>query len=106
MVGYTFAIASKGQQTDHDTENALANALDDAPDAPFTLLYIGTPGERVYEPEFDDRVRMDLKRDLRANPVIRDNNGTEYDNRTLFEKYQFFTPGMHTPPLPVVTTRL
>ncbi|KAH6892020.1 BIG/ATPase V1 complex, subunit S1 [Thelonectria olida] len=74
-------------------ELALAKAYNEiASSEPYTILYIGTPGEQVYEPEFDNRARMDLKRDLRS--FTRDDKNSTVDRRPLFEKYQFFTPGI------------
>lgn len=45
----------------------------------------------VYEAAFNDPVHMDLKRNL----YIKEDNSTRAtDNRPLFEKYQFLTPGL------------
>jgi hypothetical protein len=45
----------------------------------------------LYEPAFEEPVHMELKRQLvaRIPPQTKSN-----DTRPLFEKYQFFTPGM------------
>lgn len=61
----------------------------------YTILFIGTPGEKNYQPEFEDPVRMDLKRHVQSQPIRQEKNETkpERDTRPLFEKYQFFTPG-------------
>ena len=59
----------------------------------YTILFVGTPGEPSYQPEFEEPVRMDLKRHLLNQPIRRQDNETERDTRNLFEKYQFFTPG-------------
>ncbi|KAK7397665.1 hypothetical protein QQX98_012964 [Neonectria punicea] len=78
-----------------DSDDALSRSLDGLSlSESYTILFVGTPGEQIYEPEFDDRLRMDLKRDLRSSPMRRADNGTERDRRPLFEKYQFFTPGI------------
>ncbi|KAH7166242.1 BIG/ATPase V1 complex, subunit S1 [Dactylonectria macrodidyma] len=77
-----------------DSDEILSKSIDGLQSSnSYTILFVGTPGEQTYEPEFDDRVRMDLKRDLRSSPMRRANE-TERDNRPLFEKYQFFTPGI------------
>ncbi|CAM1508501.1 Fc.00g053490.m01.CDS01 [Cosmosporella sp. VM-42] len=60
----------------------------------YTFLFIGTPGEPIYEPEFDEPLRMDLKRHTQGKPILRRANETVRDTRPLFEKYQFFTPGI------------
>lgn len=59
----------------------------------YTIIFLSTPGEPAYETEFDEPVRMDLKRHTQGSPVRRRANETERDTRPLFEKYQFFTPG-------------
>ncbi|KAM5342721.1 hypothetical protein ACJ41O_013687 [Fusarium nematophilum] len=62
----------------------------------YTVLYVGTPraGEKkVYEPEFVEPGRVDLKRSLMGS-TRRDDNETVIDRRPLFQKYQFFTPGI------------
>jgi hypothetical protein len=45
----------------------------------------------VYDAQFDATEHLDLKRDFR---VRADNSTNATDNRPLFEKYQFFTPGL------------
>ncbi|KAI5461084.1 BIG/ATPase V1 complex, subunit S1 [Mariannaea sp. PMI_226] len=77
-----------------EADHLLTKNIDDiATSDSYTLLYMTTSGEPAYEPEFVDPVRMDLKRDLRSHMVREDKNRT-IDNRPLFEKYQFFTPGI------------
>jgi hypothetical protein len=48
----------------------------------------------VYDAEFDATEHLDLKRDFR---VRADNSTNSTDTRPLFEKYQFFTPGLSRP---------
>lgn len=66
-------------------------------DNTYTLIIIGAPTiapERtVYEPEFEETVMMDLKRNVQGQPQRRVDNETEWKKLPLFEKYQFFTPG-------------
>jgi len=45
----------------------------------------------VYDAQFDATEHLDLKRDFR---VRADNSTNSRDTRPLFEKYQFFTPGI------------
>ncbi|KAJ4327995.1 hypothetical protein N0V84_001525 [Fusarium piperis] len=69
-----------------------------------TVLFVGTPRsskksassaeKTIYESEFIEPVRMDVKRDVTDGFQQRADNKTEYDNRPLFQKYQFFTPGI------------
>ncbi|KAK8004461.1 RTC4-like domain-containing protein [Apiospora arundinis] len=65
----------------------------------FTVVYAGVPQaaeekeehSSSYEAQFVDAAQVELKRDL-SNGVYRRANET--DKRPLFEKYQFFTPGI------------
>lgn len=65
----------------------------------YTFILLSTPSTKVeevdegsvYEAAFNDPVHMDLKRSLYARA---DNSTTKSDQRPLFEKYQFLTPGM------------
>ncbi|KAF4968866.1 hypothetical protein FSARC_3801 [Fusarium sarcochroum] len=75
----------------------------------YTVLFVGTPSTQakaasaskkvsesektVYESEFVESVHMDLKRDD-SDGTSQAGNKTQYDNRPLFQKYQFFTPGI------------
>ena len=58
-----------------------------------TVIFAGTSNEPSYEPEFEEPVHMELKRDMQGQPLRRDNNETDWEKLPLFEKYQFFTPG-------------
>uniref|UniRef100_A0A0L0NHJ4 Protein BIG1 n=1 Tax=Tolypocladium ophioglossoides (strain CBS 100239) TaxID=1163406 RepID=A0A0L0NHJ4_TOLOC len=60
----------------------------------YTILLFSTPAEPAYEPEFVDSLHMDLKRDVQGIPTRQEENKTQRDTRPLFEKYQFFTPGI------------
>jgi hypothetical protein len=59
----------------------------------YTILFVATTAEPVYEAVFDEPVRMDLKRSVQGQ-VRRAGNETEWSKLPLFEKYQFFTPGI------------
>ena len=48
---------------------------------------------KAYEPEFSGPVHMDMKRSVERQFVGRSKGNSTSDNRPLFEKYQFFTPG-------------
>jgi len=71
-------------------ERLTAATADDS----FTILFMSTPGELSYESRFDEPVRMDLKRHVQGSHIRRKDNETEWDKLPLFEKYQFFTPGI------------
>lgn len=81
--------------------------LKDLPkDTKYTLIYLTTPSTLpasasadqaiIYEPDFNDALHIDLKRNLAAAPEL---NGTIPDPRPLFEKYQFLSPGMYLFPI-------
>ena len=76
--------------------------------AKYTVIYSSTPlngtiaeEATLYEPEFESQVdaHIDLKRSVEARVPPKT---VETDQRPLFEKYQFFTPGMLLYP-PIVT---
>ncbi len=74
------------------------------------LIYVGTPGvqwvpaatqgtpsDEYGNPIFsEDMLRQEIKRDsfLATKDDAPTKNGTARDTRPLFEKYQFFTPGL------------
>ncbi|KAL3957901.1 hypothetical protein ACCO45_008479 [Purpureocillium lilacinum] len=73
----------------------LANNIDSVTKSgSYTILFYSTPSEPAYEPEFVDSLHMDLKRDMEGTPRAGNKNSTQRDTRPLFEKYQFFTPGI------------
>jgi hypothetical protein len=53
----------------------------------------------VYEAKFEESAKMGLKLDLRADQDQYPWPGNDTDSRPLFEKYQFFTPGLFPSPL-------
>ncbi|KAB8305152.1 hypothetical protein EYC80_004445 [Monilinia laxa] len=67
----------------------------------YTVIYTTTPigfvleqdvpESAIYQAEFDATAHIDLKRDFR---VRADNSTNAPDTRPLFEKYQYFTPGI------------
>lgn len=58
----------------------------------YTILFVSTPSEPIYEADFEEPVQMDLRRRVQDS-VRRQSNETGWNNLPLFEKYQFFTPG-------------
>ncbi|KAF4989191.1 hypothetical protein FGRMN_9292 [Fusarium graminum] len=74
----------------------------------YTVLFVGTPSAKaksasssrkasasektIYESEFIEPMHMDMKRDV-SDGLSQAKNSTR-DTRSLFEKYQFFTPGI------------
>lgn len=91
MVSSRASSIVQSTQVDKDADAILSKSLDELTSSDsYTIMFVGTPGEQTYEPEFDDRLRMDLKRDLSSS-----GNESQRDTRPLFEKYQFFTPGKH-----------
>ncbi|KAJ5035328.1 uncharacterized protein L3040_007803 [Drepanopeziza brunnea f. sp. 'multigermtubi'] len=82
-----------------DNDAKLFSLLRKLEGTQYTVIYHTTPADVVaeqgteqivYEASFEDVVHMDLKRDLSA----REKNATVGDVRPLFEKYQFFSPGL------------
>jgi hypothetical protein len=74
------------------TDYKIGELLDGQSD--YTAVLFSDPNEMRYKAEFAQPLHMDLKRE--ADPVYggrRAPNST--DSRPLFEKYQFFTPGMY-----------
>ncbi|KAH7362496.1 BIG/ATPase V1 complex, subunit S1 [Plectosphaerella cucumerina] len=80
-----------------DNDYLLRGAIEEAQSSKsYSVLYLTSPGESAtYEADFGNSMSDELKR-LRARvvPGRRAENGTEKDTRPLFEKYQFFTPGI------------
>ncbi|EKD16107.1 ER protein BIG1 [Drepanopeziza brunnea f. sp. 'multigermtubi' MB_m1] len=83
----------------NDVDAKLFSLLRKLEGTQYTVIYHTTPADVVaeqgteqivYEASFEDVVHMDLKRDLSA----REKNATVGDVRPLFEKYQFFSPGL------------
>ncbi|KAL1855764.1 hypothetical protein VTK73DRAFT_8476 [Phialemonium thermophilum] len=83
----------KRRETRANNDYELGKFLD-ALDGDYTVILYSEPsGPLVYEPSFQEPVHMDLKRQL--DPlVLRSRADSLPDNRPLFEKYQFFTPGI------------
>ncbi|KAL2010031.1 hypothetical protein VTN00DRAFT_5838 [Thermoascus crustaceus] len=81
-----------------DNDGFLSDIIERLPSQSYTLLYVTSPREYpndgVYNSEQDivyqDPVHMELKRDYAAHTRRDDST----DNRSVFEKYQFFTPGL------------
>ncbi|KAH6626455.1 BIG/ATPase V1 complex, subunit S1 [Chaetomium sp. MPI-SDFR-AT-0129] len=79
-----------------DNDYNLGRLLDVLDDDDYTILVFSDPNEfKAYEPEFGAPVHMDLKRRSSDAPrAARRQADDARDNRPLFEKYQFFTPGI------------
>lgn len=73
----------------------------------YTFIYTTTPADIVidahkpvtYDPEFMEAFHMDLKRDYYASRRENETNSTDF--RPLFEKYEYFNPGMSSFLFPV-----
>lgn len=76
-------------------DGVLSNTIGDTKDwDSFTVLFYSPSGEPTYEPEFQEPLRMEIKRDTLGTQHRRASDTPDRDTRPLFEKYQFFTPGM------------
>lgn len=88
------AIRSGLMLTCATTDDQLGLMLDTL-ESDYTLVMVSDPNEfKAYQPDFIEPVHMDLKRGDFGSQEGKDNGNTTYDNRPLFVKYQFFTPGM------------
>lgn len=61
--------------------------------APASVVYGSVSDVPNYESEFQEPLRSELKRE--TGIMRRAEGGNKVDTRPLFEKYQFFTPGMN-----------
>jgi hypothetical protein len=61
-------------------------------DDSYTIVFQATPAEPNYEASFMD-INFDLRRHAESSSLRRRENGTDH-SLPLFEKYQFFTPGL------------
>lgn len=75
-------------------DDRLAKAIEHAAaGGDYTILLLSSSVEPVYEASFDMPAQMELKRGAQHLQRRKD-NGTNWDELPLFEKYQFFTPGI------------
>ncbi|RFU73460.1 er big1 [Trichoderma arundinaceum] len=78
-----------------DNDDTLARSLEEATaDSSYTIIFFSTPNEPTYEPHFEEPIRMELKRHVEGTQLQQRDNKTDWDKLPLFEKYQFFTPGI------------
>lgn len=61
--------------------------------APVAVVHDSVSDVPNYESEFQEPLHSEIKRQT----VRRADGGSKVDRRPLFEKYQFFTPGMNLP---------
>ncbi|KAF4120164.1 Vacuolar ATP synthase subunit S1 (ATP6S1) [Geosmithia morbida] len=63
-------------------------------DDSYTVIFMSSPEEpTVYDAEFEEPVKMELKKRVQNDHISR-RQDSDRDTRALFEKYQFFTPGV------------
>jgi hypothetical protein len=78
-----------------NTDDQFRSLVESRSSENYTVIYTSTPvankvaDDLKYKPAFIEPLHMELKRfdDMPQN-------NTKKDDRPLFEKYQFFTPGM------------
>ncbi|KAG5929405.1 hypothetical protein E4U42_005977 [Claviceps africana] len=75
-------------------DDSIAVDLDMASSDSYTILFYASPREPLYDSEFVQPVHMDMRRGLDGATLMQRANKTKHDTRPLFEKYQFFTPGV------------
>ncbi|KAL2129372.1 hypothetical protein VTI74DRAFT_7890 [Chaetomium olivicolor] len=92
------AVSEKGSagreevlgDNDHELGKMLGVLDDD-----YTVMVFSDPNEfKPYEPEFAEPVHMDLRRWAEEPEVVASMKSNSTANPPLFEKYQFFTPGI------------
>ena len=87
-----FTKTSSAIRTNKPTDRILGERIGkDNGHESFTVLFYATRPEPAYEAQFDEAVHQDLRRATYDSDAV-----VEKDNRPLFEKYQFFTPGTYS----------
>ncbi|GLA27630.1 hypothetical protein AnigIFM63604_000421 [Aspergillus niger] len=88
-------VGSERKKQLSNNDGLLFNVIDQLPESKgYTILYVTSPreledtGSDFYQAE-QDPLHMDLKRDYSAH-----DSQTPSSNKTLFQEYQFFTPGI------------
>lgn len=87
-------MLTKSQDRSHESDFSTIAA-----ERSYTIIWTTTPPSGhsadvdAYEPEFQNPVHIEIKRDLGARRSSARSNNNESNQRPLFEKYQFFTPG-------------
>ncbi|KAK4105115.1 BIG1-domain-containing protein [Parathielavia hyrcaniae] len=78
-----------------DNDHELGKLLDMLDGEDYTVMMFSDPNEfKAYEPEFAGPVHIDMKRWAEDAEAVGNKKSNSTDNRPLFEKYQFFTPGI------------
>ncbi|GAO17005.1 hypothetical protein UVI_02022190 [Ustilaginoidea virens] len=90
----TLLLHRTRKAADRFSDDALSKELDATTlGNSYTILLYAPPREPLYDSEFLQPLHLDMKRGVDDAPVPRAND-TQRDTRPLFEKYQFFTPGI------------
>ncbi|CAI6100510.1 unnamed protein product [Clonostachys chloroleuca] len=77
------------------SDAAFAAKLEDLKnDKSYTVIFYSSAVEPVYEADFADPAHLELRRNVESPVPRREKKTSGRDNRNLFEKYQFFTPGI------------
>lgn len=80
------------------TDDLLAEALSQIGES-YTVVYTATPpagknrDSPPYEADFQEPVHMELKRRTGDRIILARDNGTTATTGSLFDRYQFFSPG-------------
>ncbi|KAK3901116.1 BIG/ATPase V1 complex, subunit S1 [Staphylotrichum tortipilum] len=78
-----------------DNDHELGRLLETLGDSDYTVMVFSDPNEfKAYEPEFAAPVHMDMRRWAEKPEESADSKSNSTTNLPLFEKYQFFTPGI------------
>ncbi|KAK3378555.1 BIG/ATPase V1 complex, subunit S1 [Podospora didyma] len=85
---------AKRAETLADNDHELGQRLETLGDD-YTVIFFSDPNEfKAYEPDFAEAVHMNLKRQSKSPVLIHSRLGNSTRTLPLFEKYQFFTPGI------------
>ncbi|OTB05806.1 hypothetical protein M426DRAFT_319488 [Hypoxylon sp. CI-4A] len=91
--------ANGGSQKLKDNDVELGMVLEQFErEGSYTIIYTGGPRKEVpqtYEAEFESSINEELKRSLPLD-LVQKRAGNDTSNLPLFEKYQYFTPGIFT----------
>jgi len=88
-------VGAKRAEVLADNDHELGQLLQKAQeDGDYTAIYFSNPNEsKLYKAEFTDPVHIELRREIESR-VIERRRANVSANASLFERYQFFTPGI------------
>ncbi|KAG6003874.1 hypothetical protein E4U21_001622 [Claviceps maximensis] len=88
------SLSGDRDQSLSTNDASIALDLDMASSDSYTILFYATPKEPSYDSEFIQPLHMGIRGGVDGATLNQRANASERDTRPLFEKYQFFTPGI------------